>query len=428
MNRRTVIVSGYRTPFIKAGTDFAELDVLDLAAAATTELLERSSLALEEVDHLVLGNVARPVKYHNLAREVGLAVGLPRGLPAHTVGLACASACVAVTAGVDLIDRGYAQVVIAGGSESLTNVPANLKPGLTRRLLEFSRARSVPARLRTLAELRPADLAPEAPAIRETSTGLTMGESAEIMAQINGVSREEQDALALQSHRRAARGWDEGVLQREVAPVYLTRDGGRPVTQDNHIRRDTSAEKLATLKPVFDRHIGTITAGNSSPLTDGAAVVLLMSEEKARVLGYTPLAAVRSYAYAAVDPGDQLLIAPAYAIPRALERAGIVLGDIGLVEMHEAFAAQVLSTLKVLASPSFAREELGRSEPVGEIDPERLNRWGGSIALGHPFGATGARVVTTLAHELARGEDQFGLISVCAAGGQGCTMVLEKAP
>lgn len=414
MAGRAVLVGGWRTPFVKAGTHFAELDVLDLARAATQEALARTELDPRAVDEVIYGNVARPVKYHNIAREIVLALSLPPSIPAQSVGMACASGCVAITNAADHIAVGTADVVLAGGVESLTNVPVGYSPKLARAVVGAAQAKTLPAKAKSLAEVRLADLAPEAPGIRETSTGLTMGQSAERMAAINAIPREEQDRWALRSHELAARGWDDGRLAEEVAPVYLD---GRAVTTDNHIRRDSSLERLAALPPVFDRAHGTITAGNASPLTDGAATVVLMAEEKARSLGYAPLAAIRSYAYAAVDPGDQLLIAPAYAIPVALERAGLTLRDIELFEMHEAFAAQVLSTLHVL-------EKNG----VGRVPEDRLNVMGGSIALGHPFGATGARVLTTLAREMKRRGAQFGLASVCAAGGNGAAVVLENIP
>lgn len=423
--RRAAIVEGRRTPFIKAGTSFAELDVFDLGLVATAEVLERAEIDPAQVDQIIFGNVSRPVKYHNLAREIGLSLDVPRSVPAFTVSMACASACQAATAGVDAIERGYADIVLTGGAESLSNVPIQYSDKLARALVRFAQAKTLPARLQSLAEVRPADLAPVAPGIRETSTGLTMGESAELMAKINGISREAQDELALRSHCNAARAAQECKVSREVVPVYGR--GGPPVTSDNHVRPDTSLEKLAQLRPVFDRRHGTITAGNSSPLTDGAAAVLLMSGERAESLGYRPRAYVRSYAYAAIDPNDQLLLGPAYAIPVALDRAGLQLSDIDLVEMHEAFAAQVLSTTQALASKRFAEEKLGRNEAIGEIDRGILNVNGGSIALGHPFGATGARLLTSLANEMERRDVQFGLISVCAAGGLGCAMVLERA-
>ncbi len=410
---RAVVLGGARTPFVKAGTAFAELDVLDLARAATSEALARTEIDPGEVDLVVMGNVARPVAYHNVAREVVFALSMPARIPAFTVGLACASACVAITSAADQIAGGNADVVVAGGTESLTNIPLTLSPKLARALIGASQAKSLPAKARSLAEVRASDIAPVAPGIRETSTGLTMGESAERMAAINGIPRADQDAWALRSHQRAAAGWDDGRIAREVGPVYVD---GHAVTADGHIRRDSSLEKLATLPPVFDREHGTITAGNASPLTDGAAAVVLTSEERARALGHEPLAAIRSYAYTAVDPADQLLIAPAYAIPVALRRAGLRLEDIDVFEMHEAFAAQVLSTLAVL-------ERNG----VGRIPEEKLNVMGGSIALGHPFGATGARVVLTLANEMKRRGARYGLASVCAAGGNGAAIVLERA-
>ena len=424
--RRAALVAGLRTPFVRAGTDFAQLDVLELARSVTVELLQRTSLDPAEVDHVIYGNVTRPVQYSNLARELVLAAGLPRTTPADTVTLACASACQAITDATNLIERGYADVVIAGGAEMLSNVPVALSPPLARALVGASQARTMGDRLHSLRGLKLADLPPVAPSITETSTGLSMGQSAELMAKLNHISRADQDAWALRSHRQAAAAWQDGRLAEEVAPVYIVNNGGRAVTRDNHIRPDTSLDKLAQLKPVFDPDHGSVTAGNSSPLTDGAASVLLMSDERARSLGLEPKALVRSYAYAAVDPRGELLIGPAYAIPGALERAGVRLSDIDLVEMHEAFAAQVLSTLKKLESRTFAEQELGRAEPVGCIDPDRMNLRGGSIALGHPFGATGARCVTTLANEMQRRSARLGLVSVCAAGGVGAAIVLER--
>jgi len=409
--RRAVVVGGWRTPFVKAGTDFADLDVLDLAKVATAETLARTETAAKDVDEVVYGNVSRPVAYHNLAREIVLALGLPTGIYAASVGMACASACVAITTAADHIAVGTATSALAGGAESLSNVPIAYSPKLARALVSASQAKTLPQKAGSFADIRLSDLAPVAPGIRETSTGLTMGQSAESMAAINAIPRDAQDRWAHRSHTSAAKGWEDGRLAQEVTPLY--RDG-RTVTTDGHIRRDTTLEKLATLRPVFDRAHGTITAGNASPLTDGAATVLLMSEERARAEGRTGLVAIRSYAYAAVDPADQLLIAPAYAIPLALKRAGLSLSDIGLIEMHEAFAAQVLSTFHVL-------EQNG----AGRIDEDIVNVMGGSIALGHPFGATGARLVTTLANEMRRRGVQFGLASACAAGGNGAAIVLE---
>ena len=279
--------------------------------------------------------------------------------------------------------------------------------------------------MQALARIRPRDLVPITPAIAEPTTGETMGQSAEKMAKINDIARESQDEFALRSHRLAAAGTRDGRLTSEIAPVWVPPKYEGAVSSDNGIRADSSIEQLAALKPVFDKRYGSVTAGNASPLTDGAAVVLLMSEDKANALGYAPLGFIRSYAYAALDPAEQLLMAPVLAAPIALQRAGLALGDIDLVEMHEAFASQVLSNLQGLESQVWA-ERAGFSRPVGEVDRARLNVMGGSIAIGHPFGATGARITTTLLNELARRDGQFGLMTVCAAGGLGFAMVVER--
>jgi acetyl-CoA acyltransferase len=293
-------------------------------------------------------------------------------------------------------------------------------------LVEASRAKSLGARIRAFARVRPRDLVPETPAIAEPSTGLTMGQSAEKMARENGITREEQDWIAYQSHQRMAAAVDAGKLAPEMTPVRAAPSYDPRLEMDNLLRRDTTPEALAALPPVFDRKYGTVTAGNSSPLTDGAAAVLLMSEERARAEGYQPLAFLKAWANTAVDPAGQLLMGPAFAIPKALERAGLELSDIDLIEMHEAFAAQVASNIQALESDTFARERLGRTKAVGQVDREKLNVNGGSIAVGHPFGATGARLTTTLANEMNRRNSRFGLVSICAQGGMGFAMVLER--
>jgi acetyl-CoA acyltransferase len=373
-----------------------------------------------------MGQVVPSVKAPNLGREVTLRVPLPKTVPAHTVNRACASANEAIAQVASAILLGHARVGIAGGAESLSDVPILHSRRMARALVEAQKARSVGARLRPFATLRPRDLVPDAPAIAEPSTGLTMGQSAEKMAKENGISREEQDRIALASHHNAARALEEGRLAGEMTAVPVPPSYQTTVSSDNLVRKDTSLEALAALRPVFDRRYGTVTAGNSSPLTDGAAAVLLMSEEAARAEGRTPLAYVKSWAVAAVDPGGQLLMGPGLAIPAALERASLSLSDIDVIEMHEAFAAQVASNVQALESETWARERLGRSRAVGRVDWERLNVNGGSIALGHPFGATGARLTTTLANELVRRDARFGLLSVCAQGGMGFAMVLER--
>jgi acetyl-CoA acyltransferase len=423
---RVAIVAGCRTPFAKAGTVYRDLTAVDLAKAAVRELVERTDVDPASVQNVVMGQVIPSVRAPNLAREVVLGTGLPPGVPAHTVNRACASASEAVAAVASEILRGHSEIGIAGGAESLSDVPILHSRNMTRTLMEASRARSMGERLRIFSRVRPRDLVPQTPAIAEPSTGLTMGQSAEKMAKENGITREEQDRIALASHQRAAAALEDGRLAVEMCAVLVPPRYDTAVIEDNLLRKDTSMEALAKLPPVFDRQHGTVTAGNSSPLTDGAAAVLLMSEKRARAEGYEPLAFIRSWAVAAVDPGGQLLMGPALAVPMALQRAGLELSDIDVVEMHEAFAAQVASNLQAFESETWAREKLGRDRPLGTVDRERLNVSGGSIALGHPFGATGARLTTTLAHELARRNARYGLISVCAQGGLGFAMVLER--
>jgi acetyl-CoA acyltransferase len=328
--------------------------------------------------------------------------------------------------GAAAILAGEADVVLAGGAESLSNVPIQFSRKAARTFMEFSKAKTLPQRVGTLSKLRPADLAPVAPAIAEYTTGQSMGESAEKMAKENDISRVSQDEIALMSHHRAAAATADGRLTAQIAPSFPPPRYDKALTADNGVRADTSMEALAKLKPVFDRRYGSLTAGNSSPLTDGGSALLLMSEEKARSLGLTPLGYIRSYSFSAVNPGDQLLQGPAYAAPAALDAAGVTLAEMDLVEMHEAFASQILSNLKALASKKFAEKELGRSAPVGVVDLERFNVTGGSISIGHPFGATGARVVTQLLHELRRRDKNLGLATVCAAGGLGFAMVVER--
>jgi len=423
---RVAIVDGCRTPFAKAGTDLANLDVVDLASACAAELVARNPLDPEEIEMSVFGVVVPALHAPNLGREVVFRASLPMTIPGHTVNLACASSNRAITTGVEAIVSGQCDVVLAGGAESLSNVPIQYPKSGARRLMELNRARSAGQKLGVLAKVRPRDLVPVPPAIAEYSTGMSMGQACEKMAKENRVSRRAQDEIALLSHQRAAAARREGRLAEQVVAVYPPPRRDRAVDADNGIREDSSAEALAALKPVFDKRYGTLTAGNSSPITDGGSAVLLMSEERAAGLGFEPLGYVRSFAYAALDPASQLLQGPAYAAPLALERAGVALADVELIEMHEAFAAQIVSNMKAFASPKFAAEELGRSAPMGEIDLERFNVNGGSIAIGHPFGATGARVTFQLLFEMRRRGAGLGLMTVCAAGGVGFAMVLER--
>ncbi|MEX0908923.1 MAG: acetyl-CoA C-acyltransferase FadI [Gemmatimonadaceae bacterium] len=424
--RRVAIVAGVRTPFTRAGTSLKSFNAIELGKLCVAELLQRTELDTKEVQAIVFGTVIPNVLAPNIAREIALMPMLPKGVQAFSVSRACASANQAITDAADQIVLGHVDVAIAGGAETLSNIPMLHSQGFSDALVKASKSRTLGGRAGAVAKIRPRDLVPITPAIAEPSTGETMGQSAEKMAKLNGITREEQDQYALRSHRMAAAGTADGRLTAEIMPVYIPPKYETFATADNGIRSDTSIEQLSALKPVFDRKYGTVTAGNASPLTDGGACVLLMSEEKARSLGYPPLGFIRSYAYAALDPGEQLLQGPVLAAPVALQRAGLTLRDMDLVEMHEAFAAQVLSNLRGLESREWA-ERAGFSEPVGAVDRAKLNVMGGSIAIGHPFGATGSRITVTLLNELGRRGGQFGLMTVCAAGGMGFAMVVERA-
>jgi acetyl-CoA acyltransferase len=427
--RRAVVVGGMRTPFVKAFSEYLELDTIALGTAAVRGLLERYDFPRREIDSIVWGGVIIPGQSPNVGREIALDLRLDPGVEAMTVTRACTSGLQAVTLAAASIERGEADVVIAGGSDSTSNAEVKLPQKVVHAAAPLVFGKPTPGDvLGVLGQLLPlSELLPRVPKIAERTTGQVMGEAAEVMARRNEIARLAQDEFAVRSHQRAAAAIASGRFAQEIVPVEGGRKGSaRWVHTDTLVRADTSVEKLGKLKPVFSQD-GSLTAGNSSSLTDGAAAVLLMSEEKAEALGLAPLARFASWAYVGVDPADQLLIGPALAMPRALERAGYQLSEMDLVDMHEAFAAQVLSVLKLLASDNFARLRLGRDAAVGEIDPNRLNVHGGSLALGHPFAATGARMVTTMANELHARGGRLALLGICAAGGLGAAAVLENA-
>ena len=415
---KTAVVAGCRTPFARSGTSLAGLTAVELGKLAVRDALARAYVRGEEVDHLVFGTVIHDVRAPNIAREVGLGV-LPKTVPAVTVSRACASANQAITDAALMIEAGQASIVVAGGAESLSHIPILVGDKLSRSLVAASKGKTVGQRLSPFKSVRPKDLVPVTPAIAEPTTGETMGEAAERMAKENGISRQAQDEWALRSHDLAAAGTNDGRLTAELTPVYVPPDFETVMDRDNGVRSDSSLEKLGQLRPVFDKRYGSVTAGNASPLTDGASAVVLMDGDRAHAAGIAPLGYIRSWAWTAVDPAAQLLQGPAYAAPIALDRAGLSMKDIGLLEMHEAFAAQVLSNLQALGSKTFAEKELGRTQAVGRPDPGLINVMGGSISIGHPFGATGGRLTVTILNEMARRDVQFGLITVCAAGGMG---------
>jgi len=424
---RVAVVAGLRTPFTKAGTALKAMRTVDLGTAVVKELVQRSEIAPREITLCVYGQVVPTLDWLSIAREVVLRSGLPKDIDAFSVSRACATSLQAMTCAAEMMGAGQHEVAVVGGADSMSDVPVGVSRRLAAALLELQKAKTLPDRMKALSRVSLKDLVPPTPGFsREPTTGEQMGEAAEKMAKGNGISRAEQDEIACRSHRNAARAWADGTYAAEVMHV-IPPPYDQPVDRDNLVREDSSPEALAKLSPVFDRRHGTITAGNASPLTDGASALLLMRESKAKALGYAPLGYLKSWAYAAVDPGWQLLMGPVFAVPRALERAGLGLAQMDLVDMHEAFAAQVASNLQALGSKKFAEERLGRSEAVGEVDPAKLNVNGGSIAIGHPFAATGGRMVLSTLRELKKRGGQHALLTICAAGGLGAAVVLEAA-
>jgi acetyl-CoA acyltransferase len=424
---RVAIVAGLRTPFVKQATDFAQNSPLELASAVVKELVIRTGIDPMEISQIVYGAVGPSLTHPNIAREIIFQTNLPKKIEGYTVVRACATSLQAIASGAEAILAGNAEVVIAGGVDSASDVLVGVSRKLSHALLKASKAKDLQGRVKAFRPLGIKDLLPVPPALKEASTGLSMGESAEKMAKENKISRGAQDELAHRSHTLAAKAWAEGKFKDEVMTTYAGADFSRPVKEDNTYRKDSNLDAYRKLAPVFDRKHGTVTAANSSPLTDGAAAVMIMSEEKARALGLEPKGYLRSWAFAALDPHGQMLLGPAYATPLALERAGMTLKDLDLIDMHEAFAAQILSNLQKLASKEFAQKELGRSSAVGEVDMSKFNVNGGSIALGHPFAATAARMVTQTLNELERTNKSTALVTLCAAGGLGAAAVLERA-
>ena len=426
---RVAILEGYRTPFEKPGGALRTMDVVDLATVAAREVVSRSGIDPERIDRSIFGAVAPAPNAPNLGREVILRASLPPTIPGSSVSLTCASSARALVFGVQSILTGESTVVLTGGAESLSNIPVRLGRNAARRVTELEKTKSVKAKLAVLSKLRIRDLAPVIPSIAEYSTGLTMGAVCERMAQENDISRRAQDEITLASHERAWAAQEAGCFRDQIVPTLPRKTRSKEpefLLRDGAVRRDTSMAALGALPPAFDESYGTLTAGNSAPMADGGAALLLMSEEAAEGSSREPLGFLKSFSFVAMDLSRQPLQGPVYAIAEALDRAGLSLQEMDLVELHEAFGAQVLSNLKALASRRFALEELGREEPMGQVDFERLNVNGGTLALGHPFGATGARLVLQLLRELQRRDLSRGLVAGCAAGGVGYALVLER--
>jgi acetyl-CoA acyltransferase len=424
---RIAVVSGLRTPFLKMGGAYTGMPSRMLGATVVAELVQRTGLRPSDIEQVVYGQVISSPEAPNIAREVVMGSGLPAEVDAYSVSRACATGYQATVSLAQNISAGNISVGIAGGADSATEVPFTAHPTLAKALVRVSSARTIGEKLAAFRQIRPRHLVPASPALREPSSDYTMGEAAEKMAKENGITRERQDEFAHRSHLKAASAWEQGLFDKHVMPVFPA-PGFQPVVRDNLVRADSELERYGSLRPVFDRQHGSVTAGNSSPLTDGASAIVLMSEERALADGFQPLGFIKSYAFSALDPNWQMLMGPSFATPVALDRAGLELTDIDLVDMHEAFAAQVLSNVDAFSSSRFARAHLGRDRAIGELDPDKFNVSGSSISLGHPFAATGARQIMQLLHDLKRTGGQFGLCTACAAGGLGAAMVLEAAP
>jgi len=421
---RIAIVTGLRTPFAKQATAFHGVSALDMGKMVVNELLSRSELDPKLIDQLVYGQVVQMPAAPNIAREIVLGTGMNVTTDAYSVSRACATSFQSTVNIAEAILLGNIDIGIAGGADSSSVLPIGVSKNMARGLVDLNKARTFAQKLAIIARLGLNDLLPVSPVVAEYSTGLSMGQTAEQMAKTYHISRADQDALAHRSHMLASKAWDAGLLHDEVMTAHVP-PYKRFIERDNNIRSDSTLESLAKLRPVFDPKHGTVTAATSTPLTDGASAVLMMSENRAKALGYDPIGYIKSYAFTAIDVWEDMLMGPSYATPLALHRAGLELEDVTLIEMHEAFAAQTLANMQMFASKKFAADKLGRNRAIGEIDMSKFNVLGGSLAYGHPFAATGTRLITQVCRELKRRGGGIGLTTTCAAGGLGAAMILE---
>jgi acetyl-CoA acetyltransferase family protein len=426
--KEVVIVDGLRSPYVKAGTLFKDLPAQELGRIVLVELLLRTGIDPQLIDEVVIGNIAQPPEATNVARVIALKSGIPRQVPAVTVARNCASGMEAIANAHLKIATGMAEVMIAGGVESMSNIPILYPREYADVLAGAAKAKSLGEKIGAFAQARPKHFKPViglAVGLTDPICDLNMGQTAEVLAKEFGISREEQDKFALMSHQRAQTATDLGKLREEIVPVFPPPKYNTVVDEDNGIRKGQTLEALQKLKPVFDRVYGTVTPGNSSQLTDGAAAVLMMSAEKAKAMGYQPLGYVRSYAFAGLDPA-RMGLGPSLATPKALKLAGVNFKDIQLIEINEAFAAQIIANEMVFREAKLSQKWLSREEPLGEINRDLLNVNGGAIALGHPVGSSGARLVLTLLNEMKRRHLNLGLATLCVGGGQGGAMVVER--
>mmetsp|Transcript_13434 Transcript_13434/g.15334 ORF Transcript_13434/g.15334 Transcript_13434/m.15334 type:complete len:449 (+) Transcript_13434:94-1440(+) len=421
--KKIAFIDGARIPFCMANTTYSDLMSYDLARLAMKGIIDRTAVDRKDIDNVIFGTVVQEVRTSNIAREAALGAGLPNNIPAHTVSQACISANQAICSGAEKILAGQAEVVLAGGSETFSDVPIRYSKPIRKRLLKANKAmKKGPAGIVGLLKgLKAKDFAPEPPAIKNFSTEEVMGHSSDRLAARFGVSRQEQDEFALRSHQNAAKAHAEGMYDQEIIAVNGS-------TEENGIRGESTLEKLSSLKPAFIKPHGTHTAANSSYLTDGAAACLIMDDAKAKELGFTPRSYIKNWTFQAVDPFESMLLGPAYAIHKVLSDTGLTFDDIGVWEIHEAFAGQVLSNLNALDSEKFCSEQLGKTDgKYGRVPEDKLNLWGGSLSIGHPFGATGARLTTTATNRLHKEDKQFAIIAACADSGIGHASLIERA-
>lgn len=423
--KKVVLIDGCRTPFLRSGTNYTDLMSYQLGQFAIKGLLTKTGIDPAVVDKVVMGVVVANMKTPNVAREAALTAGIPNATPCHTVSQACISANRAIADGCLEIMTGQADVVIAGGIDHTSDTPIQYPRKMRKKLFAAQKLKTMGDSLKFLFSLRPSDFVPERPKVAEFTTNRVMGEDCDIMAARFRVSREEQDEFAVRSHQLAAKAHEDGHLPEEMVEVALPPKF-KPINRDNGVRGNTSMEKVKKLRPAFDRKFGTLTAANSSFLTDGAAATLLMSEEKAKELGLTPKAEVVEFAFTGQSLEEELLLGPTYAVAKVLEKSGMSLDDFDVIEFHEAFAGQILANLNALASDDFAQKHLGRDKAVGKVNMEKFNLWGGSLSIGHPFGATGARIMTTTANRLMKENGKYGLLAACAAGAHGHAMILKR--
>ncbi|CCN36064.1 3-ketoacyl-CoA thiolase [Vibrio nigripulchritudo SO65] len=421
---RIAVVAGLRTPFARQSSEFSQVPAVDLGKMVVSEMLTRADIDPALIDQVVFGQVVQMPEAPNIAREIVLGTGMNIHTDAYSVTRACATSFQAAVNVTESIMAGAIDIGVAGGADSSSVLPIGVSKKLAASLLALSKAKKAGQKLSILRKLSFKDLMPVPPAVAEYSTGLSMGQTAEQMAKTHGITRQAQDELAHRSHTLAAQAWKEGKIRDEVMTAF-PEPYKKWLDTDNNIRQDSTIEGYAKLRPAFDRQYGSVTAANATPLTDGAASLLIMREGRAKELGLEIMGFIRSYAFSAIDVKEDMLMGPSHATPIALDRAGINLSDLTLIDMHEAFAAQTLANVKMFASDKFAKEVLGRDKAIGEIDMDKFNVLGGSIAYGHPFAATGARMITQTLRELKRRGGGLALNTACAAGGLGAAMILE---